>query len=161
MRLSLMLFATVVVTYFVSCHATVELDQAKTTMMASPDLVRSLENDDTAGRRFLREHKHNKHHEEPETEERGGLPGLSGLQKYISASKVAKEKKAVQNVAEQIVKDPKVIMTIFPVWKKKYSFIDLERLLDLEKNPQFKKIPQDFLFLQKNKKFLRDSKLLA
>ncbi|RLN74952.1 hypothetical protein BBO99_00008633, partial [Phytophthora kernoviae] len=88
MRLSFMLSAAMVITYFVTCNATADSDQTKISMMGSLDLVRSLDagqNDDAAGRRFLRAHKENG---ASSTEERGF--SLSGLMDKLAAKKLAK-----------------------------------------------------------------------
>ncbi|KAG7394274.1 hypothetical protein PHYBOEH_005411 [Phytophthora boehmeriae] len=148
MRLSLMLlFATVVVTYVVSCEATVESDQAKFSMTASPDLVRSLENDDTAGRRFLREHNHNKYQEESEPEERGGgIPGVSGLKNLVESSKEASRRSKVRSAAEAALKDSGKFDDMYAKYGEKYTLTQLRKYLDIDNDKKFANIYNSIVF---------------
>ncbi|KAG7394127.1 hypothetical protein PHYBOEH_005654 [Phytophthora boehmeriae] len=159
MRASFVLLATMVVTHFATSGATVGSDQAKISMMASPDLVRSLENDGAVAKRSLREHKHHKHHkhyEESEAEERGGgFPGSSGLKSLLGgSSKAAKEaakqaaleKEAAQKIAQRVLENPNTLESAYRAWKGKYTLSDLQRVLDLDNNPQFVKVYDSIMF---------------
>ncbi|KAG7394126.1 hypothetical protein PHYBOEH_005653 [Phytophthora boehmeriae] len=159
MRVSFMLFATMAVAFFATCDATVDSTHARISMMTSPDLVRSLENDDAVAKRSLREHKHHKHYEESEAEERGGgFPGSSGLKSLLggsskaakeaakqAAKEAAEEKAEVQRIASVIMERSDMFESAYHALKK-YTLTDLRKHLDVDDNDKFLQFYNSIVF---------------
>ncbi|KAG7394121.1 hypothetical protein PHYBOEH_005648 [Phytophthora boehmeriae] len=144
MRVSFMLFATMAVAFFATCDATVDSDQAKISMMASPDLVRSIENDDAAGGRLLREHKHDG---EAEPEERGGgFPGASGLKNLIESSKEASRRAKVRSAAAEVLKDSQKFDDMYATYGQKYTLTQLQKYLDIDNDKTFLNLYNSIMF---------------